>query len=55
MGGLFLSVLCMILVLLVPDEYSTICRLLLCIVILGMTALLHKKISAPDAWQRYEL
>ena len=49
MGGLFLSVLCMILVLLVPDEYSTLCRLLLCIVILGITALLHKKIFKNSA------
>lgn len=55
MGGLFLSALCIPAALLIPGEYTFLFRFLLCTLILGITGILYKKITAPDVWQRYGL
>lgn len=55
MGGVFLSALCAVIIFLIPQEYYALCKALICIFILVATVLLHKRITAPDAWRRYEL
>lgn len=55
MGGVFLSAVCAVIIFLISQEYYALFKALICIFILGATALLHKRITAPDAWRRYEL
>lgn len=55
MGGFFLSVLCTLAAFLIPKEYTGLFRVLLCIFVPGITGILYKKITVPDAWKRYGL
>lgn len=54
-GAFLLTALCLLLLYLSPKEYTLLLKLLLCLLIPGATALLHKKICRPSAWQRYQL
>ena len=55
MGDFFLSVLCTLAAFLIPKEYTGLFRVLLCIFVPGITGILYKKITVPDAWKRYGL
>lgn len=54
-GAFLLAVLCILLLCLIPKEYTALLKLLLCLLIAGAALLLHKRICQPSAWQRYHL